>query len=205
MPAPSKFYVYIHYASGWSGPFYIGKGKGHRAWCSDKRSPHWQSVACEGFEPVVVKDGMSEPCAYTLEKIMISFWGLDWLTNKSKGGGAPYGVIQSEEANEKRRMAMLGDKNHNYGKPLPPHVLEAAKRHNLGKRHTIETKKKKSIKVSGKNHPQLDRIERRFIHDDGTLFVGLRFDFIKQFELSPSKVCNLISGSRAYHKGWKLS
>lgn len=204
MAMPKGFYVYAHFTPTWSSPFYIGKGKAYRAWCSDKRGPEWDKLASEGLSIEIVRDGLSEPCAYTLEKIIIDFWGTDWLVNKAKGGGAPYGVSQSIESRIKRRMAMIGKKNHNYGKPLPAHVLEAARKHNLGKRHTEETKKKKSIKVSGKNHPQLDKVERRFIHKNGALFVGLRFDFIKEFGLSPSKVCNLISGLRNHHKGWKL-
>jgi len=205
MAMPKGFYVYAHFTPTWSSPFYIGKGKSYRAWCSDKRGTEWKKIASEGLEIEIVQDGMSEPCAYTLEKIIIDFWGTDWLVNKAKGGGAPYGVSQSIESRIKRRMAMIGKKNHNYGRPLPDHVRAAALAFNLGNIQSPETRKKRSLKMSGKNHPQLDQCERSFTHNDGMTFIGLRIDFIEKYGLSPSKVSNLISGIRKSHKGWKLT
>jgi hypothetical protein len=201
-----EYYVYAHYCRGYSAPVYIGKGKLYRAWCFKKRSEKWKSVT--GGKPdevVILQDKMSEPCALTLERVIIDFWGKGLLSNIASSGVGQNGIRQTPESNEKRRAALTGERNHNYGKPLPAHVKEAARLKNKGSIHSPETRAKRSEKVSGKKHPQLDTKTYRFIHESGEVFEGLRFDFIKQHSLSPPKVCNVISGRRQTHKGWKLS
>lgn len=199
-----EYYVYAHYVVGHSSPIYIGKGKGPRAWSFSGRTKRWNGVTNGHPDEVrIVQSEMSEVCALTLEKIIISFWGTDWLTNIAREGISQKGVAQTPEANEKRRIALLGPKNHNYGAPLPRHVQEAARLVNTGRKQSIEERKKKSSAVSGLKHPQLDKSVRKFIHKSGLEFVGLRYEFIKRFNLSPPKVCCLINGSRNVHKGWR--
>ena len=176
-----KYYVYVHYCTGFSAPVYIGKGTAFRAWSKSKRSKKWnEATGGNPDEVVIVLSDMSEPCALTLERIMIGFWGTTQLANIALSGVGQSGVKQSAESNEKRRQALLGEKNHNFGKPLPAHVLEAARKAQTGRKQSESEKAKKSFKVSGKKHPQLDRTKRKFKHNDGSTFEGLRFDFIKK-------------------------
>ncbi len=166
----------------------------------NKRSTDWnEEVSARGLEVDIIRDGMKEPCAYTMERILIGIYG-SMLVNRSPGG---VGAHQWDYAKRTMRAAILGRKPHNYGKKLPEwhkKILNDVR----PKFQSDETKKKRSDAMSGKKHPQLDKENRIFIHKDGRRFEGLRYDFIKKYDLSPAKVCLLIKGSRKHHKGWSL-
>jgi hypothetical protein len=70
-------YVYLHRKASDNAVFYVGKGKGRRAWSSSSRNKHWQATAAKnGFVVQIVKDALSEPCALTLERIVIARFGM---------------------------------------------------------------------------------------------------------------------------------
>lgn len=67
-----RFYVYIHRRKSDGQIFYVGKGTGGRAFKKSVRSDWWKSVAKKhGYTVEIVKSGMSEDCALTLEKILV--------------------------------------------------------------------------------------------------------------------------------------
>ena len=200
----NKYYVYAHESPNWSTPFYYGKGCAYRAWDFKRRNHKWRKAAENGVSVRIIKDNMPECCALTLESILIGAWGADWLANISRGGTESSKKPQSDEANEKRRERLLGPRNHNYGMKLSKERLKAMHDALHSKPVSEETRKKRSDKVSGKKHPQLDRKTRIFLHEDGDIFEGLRYDFIKKYNLSAPKICQVISGERKSHKGWRM-
>lgn len=201
---PGKYYVYAHENEFWSTPFYIGKGCAYRAWDFKRRNYLWKRYAKQGVSVRIIKSEMSECCALTLERILIGVHGTGWLANIAEGGSEQQFKRNSAASNEKRRQALLGEKNHNYGMKLSRERLEAMHSALRAKPVSLETRRKMSEKVSGKRHPQLDREIRRFVHESGEEFVGLRFDFIEKYKLSPPKISLLIAGKRSKHKGWRL-
>lgn len=103
-----SFYVYAHKSHD-GRVFYIGKGTGKRAWATARRSVRWQRHAEKhGLCVHIVQRNMPEPCAFTLEKILISQIGMKNLCNMTTGGEGTSGRVPSKEQREKCRMKNKG-------------------------------------------------------------------------------------------------
>lgn len=93
---PPGFYVYLHIRQSDGRVFYVGKGKNGRAWKFLDRSDFWENVRDKhGVSVEVLKSGLSECCAYTLEKIAIARLGAQGhpLVNLSFGGEGSKGHV----------------------------------------------------------------------------------------------------------------
>lgn len=95
-----NFYVYEHWRLDRDECFYVGKGKGGRAYKMRDRNAHHQSIMAKlsregsGMEVRMVATGLTEDEAFSLEIERIAFWresGVD-LANISSGGDGPSGV-----------------------------------------------------------------------------------------------------------------
>lgn len=180
-----SFYVYLHYQPYQSYPFYIGKGKGRRAFSRSGRSPEWKMQAELGLEVIKYAEAMPEVCAFTLEKILIAHGLRDCLVNKTGGGAGSTGSKHGDAAKEAIRATKIGAKNPMYGR-----------------RHTEEAKEFRRKLAAGRNHPQFDWVIYQFYHQDHGKVHCLRSELIERYNLSHSKVCNIISGKRKTHQGW---
>jgi len=106
------FYVYAHYNNEHDEfPFYVGKGKGNRAYNSTTRSDVWKQKASAGLVVKIVKDALTEEEAYSLESQLIEQYGRERhtngkLVNISSGG---YGGVSKLQ--------------------VPPELLEQIKKH----------------------------------------------------------------------------
>ena len=95
---PEGFYVYLHIRKSDGLVFYVGKGHNRRAWdiCDCSRlNKYWQRTKSKhGIEVKIYKDGMSNDCALTLEKIIIAKYRTlgHPLTNMTDGGDGFVGV-----------------------------------------------------------------------------------------------------------------
>lgn len=70
---PDGFYVYLHRRKTDGLIFYVGKGTKYRAYYGFRRSPWWSNVSSKhGFTCEILKSGMSECCAFSLERILIA-------------------------------------------------------------------------------------------------------------------------------------
>lgn len=67
----TDYYVYLHRTLEGS-LFYVGKGRGKRAYVKTSRSKKWEEVASQGFYVEIYKSGLTEKQALSLEKLMIS-------------------------------------------------------------------------------------------------------------------------------------
>ncbi len=83
-----EFYVYIHLRADSGLPFYIGKGKGNRAWRVTQRSHHWNNTYKKyGLIVELLHVGLTEEQAFLREQEEI-IWAKQYysLTNKTDGG-----------------------------------------------------------------------------------------------------------------------
>lgn len=86
------YYVYVHRKSTTGEIFYVGKGKGKRAWRIDNRSPMWEATYKKyGLVVEIVCSNLTEQQAFDIEKDFIEFYGrkIDGsgnLANISSGG-----------------------------------------------------------------------------------------------------------------------
>jgi hypothetical protein len=100
-------YVYGHYKADTGELFYIGKGKGKRAWRSWGRSTYWKRVANKhGWTVKILEDNLTEEEAYAKEMLLIEETGIDNLVNTRQGG---YGYT-SEIANKQWQDPTLRSK-----------------------------------------------------------------------------------------------
>ena len=98
---PRGSYVYLHRKASDGSVFYVGKGRRDRGWQASKacqRSNWWLGVARKyGVIVEIFKDNMSDPCALTLEKILISKHRSNGcaLVNISDGGDGASGYSRA--------------------------------------------------------------------------------------------------------------
>lgn len=96
-----EFYVYHHRRGDDGRVFYVGKGRGNRAFQTKSRNRRWKFIAAKhGFTVEVVAGGLSEQQAFAFEKSEIARIGRSNLCNNSDGGEGPAGATHSEEACE---------------------------------------------------------------------------------------------------------
>ena len=153
-------------------PFYIGKGKGERAY-DLYRNDHHDAITDEyGHAVVIIADNLTEEEAYWLERDTIEDYvfnlgnGIDikghndydhelpHLTNRDWGGiGGKSGIKHSEEHNKKVSEALKGENHPFYGEHHSEEhnkkISESMKGKNKGK-NSFENKTKEEMETIGK-------------------------------------------------------
>lgn len=110
----SNCYVYIHVKPGNGEIFYVGKGKGNRAYSKHNRSNFWQrTVNKYGLDVFIIENNLTEEEAFELEiKYIKSIGrrdlGTGTLVNMSDGGEGNAGHQFSEETKLKISVAKKG-------------------------------------------------------------------------------------------------
>lgn len=102
------FYVYVSKKASDGSVFYVGKGRGRRAW-TQKRNTFWRNVANKhGVVTEIVKSDMSESDAFAYEKELIAQLGRANLCNFTDGGDGSSGYRWSEEGRRKISENLTG-------------------------------------------------------------------------------------------------
>jgi len=116
MTTSGLFYVYEHWRLDRDECFYVGKGRGGRAYSMKNRNRHHQAIVAKlgrigsAFEVRMVSTGLSEQDSFELEKERIAFWrsaGSD-LTNLTDGGEGIAGLKHSEETKKRWSLQRKG-------------------------------------------------------------------------------------------------
>jgi len=164
----SVFYVYEHWRLDRDECFYVGKGKGIRAYKMRERNAHHRAIMAKlsregsGMEVRMVATGLTEDEAFALEVERIAFWreaGAD-LANRTDGGDGVSGLKMSDEAKAKMAAAKLGTKQSPetiakriaplIGRKQPRHAVEICAEKRRGKALSEEHKAKLSAAHTGK-------------------------------------------------------
>ena len=178
----NSYYVYIHRRLSDNNVFYVGKGKSNRGWANAGRNIYWKRVVEKhGCYVEVVFENLTNQEAYELEKdVILEFtYFNEPLTNLTAGGEG--GLNPSAETRHKQSVAKKGKKPHNFGKRLPA--------------------------ISMEKNGCSDKNTYVFVHQDGTLFKGSRYDLVKLFDLNLSMIGKLFykgSGRRKRIFGWSI-
>ena len=152
-----EFYVYEHIRLDNNTCFYVGKGKGERAYDLERNDHHNNISNRHGHAVLIIKDNLTEEEAFELERDTIEDYvfnlgyGIDidgyrdysnnkYLTNMTFGGEGVSGMRHSKESKQRISEKCKGKRA---GKNNPLY----------GKHHSEETKQKMSESKKGKNHP----------------------------------------------------
>lgn len=108
-----EFYTYV-WRDAAQVPFYVGKGKGRRAFKTADRSKEFKEIYSQGDCAVEIVDWfMHESQAHALEVELIERYGRreigGLLVNKTDGGEGVSGIILSDEARKKISVANTGN------------------------------------------------------------------------------------------------
>ena len=103
------YYVYAYIRSSDNTPYYIGKGKGNRAW----HKKHTVSVPADKTKIVLLKEGLSDNEAKSMEIKLIAQYGrkdlgTGILHNKTDGGEGNSGRIVTSSHRRKQSVALTG-------------------------------------------------------------------------------------------------
>lgn len=108
------YYVYLHRRKTDNKVFYVGKGKGKRAYSSSGRNTRWLHTAKKHeFTAEIVFENLTEQDAFQLEKdtiLEMRYHFGDTLCNMTDGGEGASGHKQSEETIRKRVLKNTGKK-----------------------------------------------------------------------------------------------
>lgn len=149
-----NFYVYEHWRLDRDECFYVGKGKGRRAYSSSNRNKHWHGIVAKlgrigsAWEVRIVSHGLNEDAALGLEIERIAFWrsaGAD-ITNISAGGDQPPSWEGKRHSDETRRK--IGEANAR--RVWTEEAREKTRRRMLGQRPSEETRAKLSAARKGR-------------------------------------------------------
>jgi len=202
MDDTKRFYVYAYLRSKDSSngcklsPYYIGKGRGPRAFIAHNRRA---TPPSDKSYIIFIQEGLTEREALDLEKYCIALYGrLDIgtgiLRNLTDGGEGTTGWKAPDETRAKMSQSRTG-------KPLPQKTKDNMSRallgnkRWLGKAHTQETKEKMA-KASVKYLYELTSPSGEVYITDNAK------GFARQHNLSSGHLCHVIHGKRNHHKGW---
>ena len=101
----NTYYVYAYLREDGT-PYYIGKGKGKRAWAHHKTEHFKTPINPDCI--TIIKESLSESAAFILKKELILNYGrkdlgTGILRNRTNGGEGPAGVIRTDEQKQAQR------------------------------------------------------------------------------------------------------
>ena len=141
-----EFYVYEHIRLDNNTCFYVGKGKGNRAYETDRNDFHNNISNSYGIAVVIVKDNLTEEEAFELERDTIE----DYIF--TFGYGIEIDGYKNRENDEFLTNMTFGGEGVSGGHLSEEHKQKLSESHN-GKHHSEETKMKMSESRKGKNNP----------------------------------------------------
>jgi len=165
-----EYYTYAYLREDGT-PYYIGKGKGNRAYRrrykGEVKSPQDKSRI------IILKQNLTEEEAFKHEIYMIAVFGrkdlgMGILRNRTNGGDGSSGLVrskesrrkqsealkgklQSEKTKRKRSEALKGQNNPNFGKSFSEETIRKMSEVKKGKSYSEETRKKLSESKKGKS------------------------------------------------------
>ena len=175
----NNFYVYAHQRKSDGECFYIGKGKGKRAYSKQGRSNYWHRIVNKhGYKVVILVNGISEEKAFALEKSFIEQIGRKNLCNATNGGEGISGYVYSEES--KQKMSNKSFKHTEEYKTKMSKIMTGKKLDENAKQKISNSKKGNNFALGLKHSPESVN-ERKVKLHKSILQYDLEGNFIQEF------------------------
>lgn len=220
---PEGFYVYLHRRATDGRVFYVGKGKGRRAWSRVARSNHWHNTSKKnGIIVDIYRDGLSDSCALTLEVILIGLLGIENLVNQTLGGEGMSGfpsakglesphhdkkIYEFWNDNEGLEVLTQFEFRNKYGLRASDVSSLCSGRRKSCKGWVLLVNKGKPIghvfNQEGCYSNKDDNVYN-FIHEDGRTIRCTQYE-LKKMIGSDSHVSCVVKGKRKTARGWMLA
>jgi hypothetical protein len=157
MVNPYKFYTYAYLREDRT-PYYVGKGKGNRAY---KKGKSEIGKPKDKSKIIFLKQNLTEQEAFKHEIYMIAVFGrkdlgTGILRNQTDGGEGISGNITKPHSEETKRKIGEANKGRTHSEEIKRKIGESKtgeKNHNYGKSFSEEYRKKLSEAHKGENHP----------------------------------------------------
>ena len=163
----NNYYIYFHINPLKNEIFYVGKGKGNRAFHKHKRTKLWNNIVNKyGLVINIVEDSLTEEESFKREKYFIDYigrrdLGTGPLVNLTEGGEGVSGKIISESTRRKMSESCAGKNNHRFGKKVSEETrskMSLAKKgkpgHKLSEEHKQNISKSNIGKKLSEEHKQ---------------------------------------------------
>lgn len=150
------YYVYAYLRKSNNQPYYIGKGKGNRAY----KGKHSVSIPKDLSKIVILESGLTDLGACGIERRMIRWYGrkdnnTGILHNRTDGGEGASGVVMTDAKREIYRQSS------NPGVPRPYASRPGTKNTFYGKKHSEESLRLQRQAKQGNNNPMFGRKQAR--------------------------------------------
>jgi hypothetical protein len=191
------FYTYVHTKPDGT-IFYIGKGKGGRAWNKRVRNPHWKNVVAKykNYGVEILANWDTEQEAFDHEILLISCFkdmGFN-LTNCTLGGEGATGYKASEETKLKMSKARKGVLKSDEHK-------QKISKANSGKIRSQDTRLQLSVRqIANKNHNFKGVVEAKNITTNEIILLAGEKSF-NDAGFKASSVYRCLRKDRKTHKG----